>query len=99
MPKRISRPTHHLAKSVQSEAKVASEFNIGPRDRESFDLGDVVVERRSPHRLGRICEVGVPGTVYRVIFQDAVQCAAVAHDDLAVAPSNSDDAPTCPVNC
>ena len=98
MPKRISGGARQQKKSLPSGAEGASESSVRSREVESFGLDDIVVERRPPHRVGRVCEVSVPGTIYRVIFQGAVQCAACAHDDLAMAPAGS-NAPICPADC
>ena len=72
---------------------VAMSFDDAP-----FDVGDVVVERVPPHRLGRVCVVGDPGTIYSVFYSGGQQCEPAAHDALALAPAGS-GAPHCPAGC
>ena len=87
MPKRTSRGARQRARTAM--------LMVRP---ESFEIGDAVVDVTPPHRLGRVCEVDVPGTIYRVFYVGARQCAAAAHDRLMPAPPGSNPS-ACPGLC
>jgi hypothetical protein len=98
MPKRFSRGARERMRAMRPVALEVSLPVARSLDAAAFGVGDVVIERQAPHRLGRVCEVEESGSFYRVFFVGESQCLATAGVRLAPAQAGT-DAPVCTADC